>query len=100
MPLILAPSYDDQTRAQIEDYLSIIRMRRMSAAVEYQIGISAKIQNETDKLQKRIQAAYATLQKRVEVCAKAETALADQLAKCEMLRGELSLVLALNPSDV
>lgn len=92
MALILAPSYSDQTRQQIEAHLSTIRMRRLSAALEYEIGRQSKLAHESDRIAKRVTAAYATLLKRIEVLEKAERNCIDQLAKCEMLRGELGLV--------
>lgn len=92
MPLILAPAYSDQTRAQIEQHLATIRTKRLSAALEYEIGRQSKLAHESDRVAKRVTAAYATLLKRVENLQKAETACEEQLAKCEMLRGELGLL--------
>lgn len=92
MPLILAPAYSDQTRAQIEAHLATIRTKRLSAALEYELGRQSKIAHESDRVQKRITAAYATLQKRVENLEKAEAACEAQLAKCEQLRSELGLL--------
>jgi uncharacterized protein YecT (DUF1311 family) len=92
MGLILTPSFDDQTRQQIEDYLSIVRSRRMSAALEYHQGQAIKLQHETEKVQGKFNRAYETLARRLAAAEKAEEALNDALSKCEMLRGELGLL--------
>lgn len=92
MGLVLAPSFDDQTRQQIEDYLSIIRSRRMSAALEYSQGQALKLQHETEKLQAKVNRAYEALGKKLAAAEKAEEALQQALAKCEILRGELGLL--------
>lgn len=91
MPLVLAPSYDEQTRQQIEEFISTLQMRRMSAALEYQLGHAAKLERASEKLAKRAVAYYATLLKRIETAEKAADALQDQLQKCEMLRAEINL---------
>lgn len=95
MGLVLAASYSDQTRQQIEDHLSIIRSRRMSAAMEYQVGLEAKAQQNAAKVQKKLETAYAALQRRLEASEKTETALAEALQKCETLRQEYDLIVDL-----
>ena len=99
MGLILAPSYDDQTRQQIEDHLSLIRTRRMAAAIEFHAGQHAKLQHESAKIQTRFTRAYELLGKKLVALEKAEQALSDQLAKCEMLRSELGVIDDLIASD-
>lgn len=93
MPLILAPSYDEQTREQIEHFLEGIQARRMTAAVEYHQGKQAKLHHESDKIQAKVEKAYATLLRRIEASDKADAACAEALAKCEALKQELGLVM-------
>lgn len=92
MSLILAPSFDEQTREQIELHLGNIRARRMSAAIEYNEGVQAKLHHESDKVQARHARAYEMLKKKLDTLAKSLDAAEDQLAKCESLRQELGLI--------
>ncbi len=35
MPLVLAPSFDDHTREEVEAHLEQVRLRRLAGAMEY-----------------------------------------------------------------
>lgn len=91
MPLILAPSYDDHTREQIENHLSAVRARRMVAAIEHHRGITEKLEHESDKIQARIAKQYEMLGKEINKLEGAELKVVDRLNTIEALRQELGL---------
>lgn len=91
MPLVLAPSYDDHTREQIEAHLEQVRARRMVAAIDYHNGINEKLTHESDKIQRRIAKEYEMLGKELENLEKYECKVQDRLTKLETMRQELGL---------
>jgi uncharacterized membrane protein YdfJ with MMPL/SSD domain len=91
MPLILAPSYDDHTREQIENHLSAVRARRMVAAIEHHKGITEKLTYESDKIQARIAKQYEMLGKELGRLEELENKVQERLVTIEALRQELGL---------
>ncbi len=65
MPLVLAPSFDEHTREQIEAHIAEVQARRMVAAVEYHHGQRDKLVKETDKISARISRYYELLGKEI-----------------------------------
>lgn len=63
MPLTLAPSFDEHTRAEIEQHLTEVRSRRMLAAIVYQQGVNAKLEHEVEKVKRKRDAQYSMLLK-------------------------------------
>lgn len=92
MPLVLAPSFDDQTREQIEEHLRAVQARRMLGAMEFHSGKNAKFKHESSKLQARLDAKYLMLGKELIALEKAENKLIDRLAELEHIKNELGLV--------
>lgn len=91
MPLVLAPSYDDHTRQEIESHLVQVRARRMVAAIEYANNVNEKLQHESDKIQRRMSKEYEMLGKELVNLEKCEEKVQDRLTKIESLRQELGL---------
>jgi len=92
MPLILAPSFDDHTREQVEAHLERVRIRRIAAVVEYQQGRLNKLGNEANTLEGKLNRTYNQLEKAI-------MRLDDEIAKievylnnCQNLKNELGLV--------
>ena len=92
MPLILSPSFNDKTRAEIEAHLETVRAKRMQLAVQYHEGRQAKLNHEADVLQKRFTRQYDMLEKNILALDKALEIAEDRLAKCIALHSELGLV--------
>lgn len=92
MPLILAPSFDEHTREQIETHLRDVQARRMLAAMEYHAGKNAKLSHESDKIQQRVARQYEMLRKEINALEKAEYKVTDRLAGIEHLKNELGLI--------
>lgn len=93
MPLVLAPSYDDHTRAQIEEHLASVRARRMVAAMEFHAGRTAKLTHESDKLQAKVAKQYERLGKALDKLEAAEQAVMELLDKVEQTKQEYGLVI-------
>lgn len=93
MTLVLAPSFDEHTREQIEAHVADVQARRMLAAMEFHAGKNAKLQHESDKIQKRVARQYELLGKEIDALEKAENKVTDRLAGLEHLKNELGLVM-------
>jgi len=92
MPLVLAHSFDEHTRAEIEAHLEQVRSRRMLAAVEYHTGINAKLTYESDKIQKRVAQKYEMLLKEIGQLDRIVEKVENRLAEIEHLKNELGLL--------
>ena len=92
MPLTLAPSYDDHTRQQIEDFIDIVRLRRLSAAIEYQQTQKHKLDNESDALRVRLFRNWQQLGKALTRLDVDIEKVESYMANCEALRQEIGLV--------
>lgn len=92
MPLILAPSFDDHTREQVEEHLEVVRMRRIAAAVEYATSRMTKLENEEGSLGSRLSRNYDLLGRALERLDRDLDAVETYLQKCEILKSEMDLV--------
>lgn len=105
MALVLAPSFDDHTREQIEVHIAQVQARRMAAAVEYHTGKDAKLAHESDKVQRRIAQKYEMMHKELLALDKAMEKVENRLAELTHLQNELGLISdmreehALDPED-
>lgn len=91
MPLVLAPSYDDHTREQIEAHLEQVRARRMVAAIEYHNGVNTKLSHESEAIQRKMAKEYEMLGKELENLEKYECKVFDRMTKLDSLRQELGM---------
>lgn len=92
MPLVLAPSFDEHTREQVEAHVAAVQARRMLAAMEYHHGKNAKLTHESDKIRLRVEKQYEMLKREIEALEKAENKVNDRLAGLEHLMNELGLI--------
>ena len=92
MPLTLSPSFDEHTRAQIENHVEAVRARRMVSAIEYHNGIQAKLTHESGKLQVRMSKQYEMLGKELERVENAENKVLARIETLEALRQEIGLI--------
>jgi hypothetical protein len=92
MPLILAPSFDDHTRAEVEAHLDMVRVRRIAAAMEYAQSKMTKLETEEGSLGVKLSTNYERLGKALERLEKDMLAVETYLEKCTMLRSEMDLV--------
>lgn len=92
MPLVLAPSYDEHTREQIEAHVSAVQARRMVAAIDYHNGVKAKLAHESEKIQQRVARQYEMLGKELERLEAAENKVLARLETLEALRQEIGLI--------
>lgn len=90
--LILAASFDEKTRAEIEQHVSEVQSRRMLAAVIYHQGVNAKLEHEADKVRQRIARQYQMLGKEIGVLEKAEGKVQSRLDSLTILLTELGVV--------
>lgn len=95
MPLVLAPSFDDHTREEIEMHLVAVQARRMEAAVEYHTGKDAKLAHESQKIQNKIAHQYMMLGKEIEQLDRIYEKVNDRLAGLTHLKNELGMVMDL-----
>jgi hypothetical protein len=93
MPLILAPSFDDHTRAQVEAHLDEVRARRIAAALEYQQSKMTKLETEGNMLEVKLYRYYQQLGRSIERLDREIEKVEAYLTTCEVIRGELGLVL-------
>ena len=61
MPLILAPSFDDHTREEVEAHLEQVRLRRIAPVLEYQQGKLLKLEGEGNDVENKLIRAYSQL---------------------------------------
>jgi hypothetical protein len=92
-PLILAPSFDDKTREEVEDHLAMVRIHRLEAALEFQQSKLLKLDKEGGSLQGKLARRYEQLGKALERLDKEAGNVDKYLNDCLMIRSELDLVL-------
>lgn len=92
MPLILAPSFDDKTREEVEAHLEIVRIRRIAAALEYAQSRMTKLETEDNRATVRLMHNYEQLGKSLERLDRELDKVELYLQRCEMLKGELGLL--------
>lgn len=92
MPLVLAPSFDEHTREQVEAHVRDVQARRMVGAIEYHQGKNSRLKHESAKMEERIAKKYDMLGKELIALEKAENKVIDRLAELEHLKNEQGMV--------
>lgn len=92
MPLVLAPSFDDHTREEVEAHLDLVRVRRIAAAMEYQQTRLNKLEVEDAALRSKLFRNYQQLGKALERLDKDIERVESYLANCVNVKNELGLV--------
>jgi|SRR6478609_6882588 len=91
MPLVLAPSFNSETRESVEEHLEEVRNLRLMAALEYQQGKELKLERELGQNEKRLATAYDQLGKAIIRLDREIEKIQEYLDKCEMLHDEAGL---------
>lgn len=92
MPLDLVPALSDLPRAEIEAHLDAVRARRMAAAIEYHHAKNAKLDHESERIQRRIKQQREMLGKEIVALDKALERVEKRLTTVESLMQEHALV--------
>lgn len=92
MPLVLAPSFDDQTRDAVEAHLVLIRGRRIAGAMQFQRGRLDKLDKEGGTIEAKLARAYDQLGKALMRLDNEMDKVNGYLNNCQILKNELDLV--------
>ena len=92
MPLILAPSFDDKTREEVEAHLEVVRLRRMAAALEFAQSKMTKLELEDNQLNNKLLRNYEQLGKSIERLDRELDKVQQYLNNCLVLKSEIGLV--------
>ena len=93
MPLILAPSFDDHTREEVEAHLEQVRLRRIAGALEYQQSKMLKLERDNDTVTNKLIRHYEALGKSLGRLDKELEKVEAYLNACQMLRSEADLIM-------
>lgn len=89
--LILQPTFNDKTRAEIEAHLEEVRTRRMSAAIEYATGRHLKLSHESEVIQRRVEQQLLMLGKDIARLDNADASIRNRLEKIEELYSQMTI---------
>jgi hypothetical protein len=92
MALVLQPTLEEMTTEELERRLEGIRARRIVAAMEYVAGQNLKLENERDKVQRKLKGHYEMLAKELDRCDRAIWTCEQRVAAIELLRQEMGLM--------
>lgn len=91
MPLVLHPDLERISRLDLEAHLSLVQMRRLSAAVLYYQGQNAKLEAKVDQLDRRLAGKYEMLGKALATLDKAIEKVMKYKDEIEQIKGERGL---------
>ena len=91
MPLVLAPSFDDHTREEVEAHLEQVRLRRLAGALEYQQGKLLRLERDNNMVTNKLIRAYEQMGKALIRLDKDLEKIEGYLQLCQMLRTEADL---------
>jgi hypothetical protein len=91
MPLILAPSFDDHTREEVEAHLEQVRLRRLAAAMEYHQSKMLRLERDNSSIENKLIRNYEQLGRALLRIDKDIEKVEGYLNACQMLRTELDL---------
>lgn len=89
--LVLQPSFDDKTRAEIEAHLEGVRARRMVAAQAYQEAKRLKMDHEVEQMKRKLEVRVQRLEKGLEVLDKAIARVEGIMVEIETFYQEIGL---------
>jgi hypothetical protein len=93
MPLVLAPSFDDHTREQVEAHLDQVRLRRIAGVLEYQQSKLLRLEKENDSVTDKLIRSYELLGKALLRIENDLVRVESLLQTCQMLRSEADLTM-------
>jgi hypothetical protein len=91
MPLVLAPSFDDHTREEVEAHLELVRTRRLAGAMEYHQSKMLRLEKDNSSLENKLIRNYEQLGKALLRIDNDIVKVEEYLNNCQMLRTELDL---------
>ena|SRR5579864_8417058 len=91
MPLVLAPSFDDHTREQVEAHLDQVRIRRLAGALEYQQSKMLRLEKDNNTVTNKLIRNYEQLGKALTRLDRELEKIEAYLNACQMLRTEADL---------
>jgi septation ring formation regulator EzrA len=91
MPLVLAPSFDDHTREQVEAHLDQVRIRRLAGALEYQQSKMLRLEKDNNTVTNKLIRNYEQLGKALTRLDKDLEKIESYLQACQMLLTEADL---------
>jgi transposase len=91
MPLVLAPSFDDHTREQVEAHLEQVRIRRLAGALEYQQSKLLRLEKDNNSVTNKLIRNYEQMGKALARLDKDLEKIEGYLATCQMLKTEADL---------
>jgi predicted HTH transcriptional regulator len=91
MPLVLAPSFDDHTREQVEAHLEQVRIRRLAGALEYQQSKLLRLEKDNNSVTNKLIRNYEQMGKALMRLDKDLEKIEGYLAACQMLKTEADL---------
>jgi hypothetical protein len=100
--LILQPSFDDKSRAEIEAHLEGVRARRMVAAVAYQEAKRLKMDHEVEQMKRKLEVRVERLGRQLEILDKAMAKAESLMVELETFYQEIGLtedMIAMNEGD-
>lgn len=93
MPLILAPSFDDHTREQVEQHLDQVRIRRIAGAMEYQQSKLLRLEKDNNSITNKLMRNYDQMGKALIRLDKELEKIEAYLQACQMLKTEADLTM-------
>jgi putative alpha-1,2-mannosidase len=91
MPLVLAPSFDDHTREQVEAHIDQVRLRRIAGALEYQQSRMLKLENYDHQITDKLARTYEKLGKSLMRLDRELEKVEEYTQTCQMLMTEVGL---------
>jgi hypothetical protein len=88
---VLAPSFDDKTREEVEAHLDQVRTRRLAGAMEYMQSKMLKLEKENGSLTNKLARNYDQLGKALLRIDNDILKVEEYLNNCQMLRTELDM---------
>lgn len=92
MPLVLAPSFDDNTRAQVEAHLEQVRLRRIAGVLEYQQGKMLRLEKDGNDVANKLIRNYEQMGKALVRLDKELEKVENYLQLCHQLMSEGDLI--------
>jgi septation ring formation regulator EzrA len=92
MPLVLAPSFDDHTREQVEAHLEQVRLRRLAGALEYQQSRMLRLEKDNNEVTNKLIRNYEQMGKALIRLDRELEKVESYLQSCQMLRSEADLL--------
>jgi hypothetical protein len=92
MPLVLSPSFDEKTRAEVEAHLDWVRIHRLAAALQYHQSQQQKFAIDGTRLGDRLNRAYVQLGGALRRLDRDMEMVTKHLETCTTLQQELGIV--------